>query len=135
LRKLFLLIFLSTFAFSSDKVLAIKIYLSIAKELSSKSEPKFYLHGNIKHLSENLDIRRVENCEESDIIILHSMEELSSKCSDKLIFTNYYKTYISNEEIVGAFFWQKGRPNIVFRREVLQDKKIILSASFNKYIE
>lgn len=97
--------------------------------------PKFYLHGDIEHLSKNMEVNRVKNCEEADIVILHSVDALSSKCMDKLIFTNYYKTYINNEGIVGAFFWQKGRPNIVFRREVLKDKEIILSASFNKYIE
>jgi len=135
LRILFLCIFFSITIFASDKILANKIYLSIAKELSNKSTPTFYLQGDIEHLSENLDISRVQNCEEADIIILHTIDNLSSKCVDKLVFTDYYKTYVNNEGIVGAFFWQKGRPNIVFRQAVLRDKEITLSASFNKYIE
>lgn len=135
MRKLLLVLFFSISAFSSDKVLAIKIYLSIAHELTHENAPKFYLHGNIEHLSKNKDIITVETCEEADIVILHSVDDLSSSCAKKIVFTDYYKTYLNNEDVVGAFFWQKGRPNIVFRREVLEEKSIILSSTFNKYIE
>lgn len=135
LKKLFFLFLLSTSVFSSDKGLAIKIYLSIAHELTHESVPKFYLQGEIEHLSHNEEINKVSSCEEADIVILHSIDNLSSSCVDKLVFTDYYKTYLDNEGIVGAFFWQKGRPNIVFREEVLKDKNITLSPSFRKYIE
>jgi len=136
LRRILLwMILFESLLLASDKSLATNIYLSIAKELSQQSDPKFYLHGSIKYLHQNSEIGLSLTCEQADIIILNTLSRLPDNCKNKLIFTNNYKTYRNHEDIVGAFFWQKGRPNIVFRQKVLHKKNILLNASFRKYIE
>jgi len=134
LIKLLLVIFLNINLFANDKAVAKKIYISIAKSLSSIDEPSFYLHGNIKYLSTN-NIKKVKKCSKADLVIVNNLDNLPLDCMDKLIFTTNYKTFMLNENIIGAFFWQKGRPNIVFRKSVLDKKGIYLDASFQKYIE
>lgn len=52
-----------------------------------------------------------------------------------IVFTTEYKLLKKDDRIVGAFFWQKGRPNLLFLRNRLQENKLTLSKEFNKYIE
>jgi len=119
----------------SDESLATKIYISIAKELSGVSVPTFYLHGEIKFLHNNRAIKTTKTCEKADIIIINKKLDLPAGCEEKAIFSTHYRTYLKNENIVGSFFWQKGRPNIIFRRAYLEENKIRLSQSFQKYID
>ena len=132
---LFLMILFESLLLASDEDIATKIYISIAKELSHKTHPTFYLHGTIKHLNKNKKIPTSLTCEQADIIVLNTLEKLPKNCKEKLLFTNSYNVYAQDENIIGAFFWQKGRPNIIFNKNVLERKNIILSPSFNKYVE
>lgn len=135
LRKLLLLLVLGFTLYASDSTLATKIYLSIAKEIAGKNVPTFYLHGNIKYLNKNKEIKALKACAKADIVILNELSGLPEECQGKLLFTTHYSTYIENKNILGAFFWQKGRPNIIFRRSLLEKNKVVLSSSFNKFIE
>ena len=135
MKKLLLSIFISMTLFASDTKLATKIYLSIAKACTDKSDPKFYLHGDVKELRDNKAISRVNSCEEADIVILSTMKRFPAECKKKLLFTTHYRTFSQNPEIIGAFFWQKGRPNIIFHRESLEKHHILLDSSYDKYME
>ena len=135
MRKLLLTLLIGFSLFASDTELAIKIYLSIARACTGKSEPKFYLHGDVKTLQGTKDITAVYTCEEADIVILSTMEQLPEACQNKLLFTSRYKIFSKTPEVIGAFFWQKGRPNIIFRRESLEKHHITLDSTFDKYIE
>lgn len=55
--------------------------------------------------------------------------------ANAIVFTTEYKLLKKEERIIGAFFWQKGRPNLLFLRNRLQEKKLTLGKEFNKYIE
>jgi hypothetical protein len=57
------------------------------------------------------------------------------QCSNKPIFTNNYRLFKNFPQIIGAFFWQKGRPNIIFDAERLKEQNIVLDPSYDKYIE
>jgi len=134
--KIILLVFLliST-VYSSDKELATKIYLSIAQEFSGKESPVFYLYKDIKYLDKNANIKITKDCKSADIVVINTLKSLSPECSKKVIFTTKYRLYSENENIIGAFFWQKGRPTVIFNRELLKQHNIVLSKSFQKYIE
>ena len=135
MRKLFLILVLGFTLFASDETLATKIYLSIAKEVVYTGTPTFYLHGKIKYLHKNKEIKTTQICQEADIVVLNDLSGLPKSCQGKLLFTTRYRTYVENKSIIGAFFWQKGRPNIIFRRSLLEENHILLSSSFNKFIE
>lgn len=119
--------------FASDKDIATKIYLSLAMDISEKKDPKFYLHGHIKYLENNSGIHTTKNCHEADIIILNTLKQLPKECQNKLLFTTRYRTYLKHKNILGAFFWQKGRPNIVLRKSSIEKNSIHLETSLSKY--
>lgn len=55
--------------------------------------------------------------------------------SNAVIISTEYSLLAKDPRIVGAFFWQKGRPNILFIRERMQNANIVLGHEFDKYIE
>lgn len=59
-------------------------------------------------------------------------EDLSS---DAVIITTEYSLLAKDPRILGAFFWQKGRPNLLFLRERMQKSNVRLDREFDKYIE
>ena len=79
-------------------------------------------------------IKEVKVCEKSDIILTRN--ELIPKCSEKvLVFATNYLAFSKLPNAIGAFFYQKGRPNIIFRKENLKKHNIILPDDLKKYIE
>lgn len=93
-----------------------------------------------------------ENTEHAQIIRNSSRMEFSSTPSrayfilvskkipenlheDTIIFTTEYDLLAKDQRVVGAFFWQKGRPNLLFLRDRLQSSNLKLGREFDKYIE
>jgi hypothetical protein len=120
---------------ANDRELAIKIYNSIAFECTKKADPKIYLHGDLSTLYETNKINRTYTCSDADFVIVSTLDLLPSSCEGKLVFTNKYRLFMKKPRIIGAFFWQKGRPNIIFAKERLERENITLSTDFQKYIE
>ncbi len=55
--------------------------------------------------------------------------------SNAILISTEYSLLAKEPRIVGAFFWQKGRPNILFIRERMEKANIVLGHEFDKYIE
>jgi len=135
IKILFFITFIYSIVLASDIKLASSIFNAIAIDLTKKDKPKVYLHENIKSIQQypkNLDI--VKNCKIADIVILSTIKDIPSLCKDKILFGTRY-THLKDKRVIGAFFWQKGRPNILFYRDRLEKRYIKLDASFDKYIE
>jgi hypothetical protein len=135
LKIVILILFLARQLLASDTDLAIKIYNSIALECTQKKEPKIYLHGELESLYDTDVFNRTYECADADFVITDTLKMLPQSCDGKIIFTNKYRLFMQEERILGAFFWQKGRPNIIFDKKRLERDNITLSPSFNKYIE
>ncbi len=81
-------------------------------------------------------IRLVQNPQKADILFISKQDSFSKISFKKIIFVNSYtllKRY--QKGVIGGFFWQKGRPNIVFLRKPLQLHHITLPPDLQKYIE
>ena len=107
----------------------------LAKEITKKTSPKIYLHlGNdsIQQNPGNLNI--VTECSNADLVILSTTKKIPQECSNKILFGTRY-SHLKNPNVIGSFFWQKGRPNILFYEKRLKRHNIKLSPSFDKYIE
>ncbi|MEA2111948.1 MAG: hypothetical protein U9P71_07875 [Campylobacterota bacterium] len=135
MKKLLITLIVSVVLLANDTQLAIKIYNSIAHECTKKVEAKIYLHGDLDILYNNKSINRTYDCADADFVITSTLLGLPSECNSKIIFSNKYRLFKQSNRVVGAFFWQKGRPNIIFDRERLQKSGIELSDNFQKYIE
>lgn len=136
MRNLILtLIFLTSSLYSSNIDIEIKIINKISTALTNKE--LIFVHTDSKeHLNlifKSKKLRYASTCEEANLIITNNKE--FKKCKDKtLIFTTDYLSYKSLPDAVGALFYQKGRPTIVFRKTILDKYKISLPEEFKKFI-
>ena len=78
-----------------------------------------------------------DDCIEADILFVDTLDNLPKQCIEEhKIFVTRYRDFIFNKnKIIGAFFWQKGRPTIIFNRKKLNDFGVVLPKKYNKYIE
>ena len=77
----------------------------------------------------------VDGCMEADIVILEKKENLPKECLSRNIFVLSYKLLIDIPESFGAFFWKKGRPNIVFIESRVRENTLELSEELMPYME
>ncbi len=75
------------------------------------------------------------SCEASSIIFADNMEQISKNHKARFIFATTYYFYAHTPDAIGAFFWQKGRPTIIFRKKILEKLNVKLPALFDRYIE
>ncbi len=91
--------------------------------------------ADLKLVDDDTYFELVQNCNQSDIILIKKNNK-HEDCSGKpLVFATSYVGIKNYPESVGAFFYQKGRPNIIFNKKVLDKRDIKISQKFNKYIE
>lgn len=85
-------------------------------------------------IKQSTKISRVESSSNADLIIVtkNIPQNLSDNC---VIITTEYALLKKDERIIGAFFWQKGRPNLLFLRPRMQKANVNLGHEFDKYIE
>ncbi len=133
--KIILTLLLITTLYASDDKKASGILNLIAKDITEKPYPNVYLHthnSSLKLYPGNIKI--VKDCKEADLVILSTINEIPKECLVKLLFGTRY-SHLKNQNVIGAFFWQKGRPNILFYQKRLNRNFIKLDSSFDKYIE
>jgi len=75
-------------------------------------------------------LRVVKSCENATIAYI-SLER--NACKKKPIFTDNYKTFKNSKNAIGAFYWSKGRPNIIFLQSRLKHFGLTLPQELKKY--
>lgn len=147
-KLLFALTLLFTFAqaqytflvkkYTKEIELEAKIIANIAKNLS-KEKSKIFI-PKIKeqnHIIYSKFLNIVNTCEEAEIVyVKDSIDKLSScKKQNKIYFTNNYRLLLSQPKFIGAFFWSKSRPNIVFIKSRLKENNIIVPKNYEQFVE
>ena len=133
--KIFFIFFLISTIYAGDLKLASSIFEKITIAITHDKKSKIYVCSHIDAIdkySEHFNI--VDNCENADIVLISSTKDIPITCKDKVLFGTKYK-HLKNKNVIGAFFWQKGRPNILFYKSRLDKNHIKLETSFNKYVE
>ena len=77
----------------------------------------------------------VSDFEEADLIIIKNNFASLDKYKNKHIFVLDYNLLSKIPNSFGAFFWKKGRPNIVFIKSRLDEQKLQLASELEPYIE
>jgi len=135
--KIFILLTLITsFLFSSERAIETKIYkLIIHSIFPQKKEIRIWTNDQKKNNAlKNISwIKIVKKPQNADLLILLDPIQLPTKA---LIFTSSYRALKHyNKNAIGGFYWQKGRPNILFLETNLDKHNITLPDSMNEYIE
>ncbi len=87
---------------------------------------------NLKKLIENLgEIGLVDNCNDATYV-LASLPK-NKKCKKPEIVFDYHN-YKVNKNAIGAFFWQKGRPTILFSQKRLKKFNIKIRGEVAKFV-
>lgn len=134
LKKLLLILLLSIVSSASDIQIEKKIYETFFAALSKKVKPSVYIDVHIPSLELDTDkFSLVSSCQKADIVIV-TKKTIDAGCEKKIIFGTRYR-HLKKVYVLGAFFWQKGRPNIVFKRQQLDSKKIKLPHALQEFIE
>lgn len=69
----------------------------------------------------------------ADIVLVDAKHEIPKE-GNYVIFTTDPSVFKRNENAVGAFYWEHGRPKIIFLQSRLKAKGITLSDAFQRYI-
>ncbi len=77
----------------------------------------------------------VQDCKMADLIILGNNNNQNYSNKDKPIIVLDYNLLKRYPEAIGAFYWQKGRPNIVMIAPRIKKIGIKLPFEFKRYVE
>jgi hypothetical protein len=136
LKKFFIFLLFVPLLFSSDLKTEQRIYdLIIHALLPQKQEIKVWSDTKEKEelLAPMKNVKIVSTPEKADFLLL-SREYTPSVQGIKFV-TNIQLLESAQESVVGGFFWQKGRPNILFLRKNLQKHHIKLPKAMQEYVE
>ncbi|HIE34887.1 MAG TPA: hypothetical protein EYP79_01650 [Campylobacterales bacterium] len=132
LKALFLTLIaiLNIFAYEIENRIYKEILLSLYNE---KKEIKVWSNNKNLIKIEPKRIILVKDPKEADILILNKYENINI---EKPIFVTKYHLLKRYKKIaIGGFYWQKGRPNIVFLKSNLKKFNINLPKQFHIFVE
>lgn len=120
---------------NSSHIKEIKIHDILVKSIFSTTNN--YVYTNSKDLENHIKVNslymNISTQEFADYIILCSQEELLNEKA--IVLVTSYALLKNNKRAIGAFYWKKGRPTIIFIRQRLKEQNIVLPSSMEKYYE
>ena len=135
MTKIFLISILITTIYANDVKLAASIFNEIVSSITHKKNAVVFLHDKIQSVSKYPGkLHVIKDCSRADVVLLSTVKDIPKECDSKILFGTRY-SHLKNKNVIGAFFWQKGRPNILFYKDRLKKHNIKLDKSFDKYIE
>ena len=117
-----------------------QIILNIAHLATDKNIVKIYVDDPsfLDIFKNEKDIKRVKDCFKADIIITKDSKNIQKECQKKgiNIISTIYQDYKQNKNIdFGAFFWQKGRPNMLINSKIIKERNMSVPTSYYKYLD
>jgi hypothetical protein len=128
-------LFIVAILYSDDLQVESSIFKKVIGAMVKTEEPKVFIYKeneSLQRYSNGLEL--VYSCLSADVVVVSTLNDIPAECFEKIIFGTRY-SHLKDKRVVGAFFWQKGRPNILFYKDRLDKKHIKLDSSFDKYIE
>ena len=118
------------------------IYENIFRALSPKRIIRVYTDNQAyREILSTSKYIRVSALKEADIVLsttekslVRSLEKVKSMKQKPIFFVTNFSFLKFSEEIVGAFYWKKGRSQLIFIKKRVQAKKITLPTQHHKYI-
>ncbi len=139
---LFILFYGHLYALDRDSTL--KIYHKLFFSLSPKAEISVYVNDNEYRqvFLTSKRLRLVSDPKEADIVLITNARTLdkvftqnqTSEIGKKpILFVTDYHLLDRSEEIVGAFYWRKGRSQLLFVKNRLDKYNITLPDEYQKF--
>jgi hypothetical protein len=127
------LFILNLFA-NADKI-EIQIYEKIVSNFDKNNKIKVYSNNKniidkIRKYSHKFIISDKKNAK---IYILSS--KIDNFPKDKIVIVTSYDLLKEIKNSLAAFYWKKGRPNILFIKDRIKRKNLFLNPKYDKYVE
>lgn len=122
------------YIFSFDIGTASKIYDKLFYAIFKKENIKVYVNDNEykKMILSSEYLKLTDRIEDSEIVIITKKEEIK-EIKDKIAF-GIEKDFLEiDANIIGAFYWNKGVPEIIFIKKKLEKNNLQLLEGFEKY--
>ena len=135
LKILSILLILGSMLNASEEEYATKIIKNLV-DVIDKSNTSVWVVSDDSDVRGSLkELNMAKTCKEAKVLILLSETNMPKYCLSKPILVLDYDLLEKHSNAVAAFFWQKGRPNIVFLKKRLQHFSISLPPTYEKYVE
>lgn len=135
IKYIVLLVTLSITLFASNLSLEAKIITTILDNITLKEQKTIYADDAklLALLQESYPTTTKR--EDATIFIINDKKDLPKNLKDKKIFVLNYQLLSQIPQSFGAFFFKKGRANIVLLRPQLKKEKITISKQLEPYVE
>ena len=91
--------------------------------------------AHYKQIFENMtQTTLVDSCEEADFVVLNDETINDPMCKERPAFVTKYQLLDEYDNAVGALFWTKGRPQLLFVLSRLNSYSVTLPDTFGHYI-
>lgn len=132
--------------FALDKDSTLKVYHGIFSALSSK--PSIVVYTNDKEYKEIFQTSKrifISNeVEKADIVLITNEATLKSvlkrikvnrgNSKTPILFVTNYHFLEKSDDIIGAFYWRKGRSQLLFIKKRLNQQFITLPEEYQKFM-
>lgn len=145
-KFLFLSILTISHIFGAEKQSTLNIYISIFSALAPVSPVVVYTDDkNLKMIFKDSEkIQLADSLDYADIALVTGMHSLKSilsslgkqkdNSSKPLVIVTDFRFLKYSERIAGAFYWRKGRSQLVFIEKRLRQFNIALPKEYHKYL-
>jgi len=131
MKKFIILIYLSITVFANNKQYELKLYEKVLGSLFEQKRINVYVDDTLKEIlmkSENFII--VNKCSDALVQVGDNFE---LKCENLPYFATSYKTFKNETDVIGAFYWRKGRPQLKLKTKVIDKFNLKLPKTLEKY--
>ena len=130
MKAIYIIIVFTSYLFANSY--EIKLYETIFTKLFNKPVIYLFVDKNKKEFKNSKVLKIVNNCKKADLVLLYDINNL--KCKNKPLFVTSYIDFISSNAI-GAFYWRKGRPQLILNKKIIESYNLHLDKSLLKYLE
>lgn len=140
MKTVSILFFLTIALFASDNkdIMRAQILEKIISNISINETVTVWSDNKelLAELKKSTHIITSNDCAKATVIILENKEKIhDDACKNKPVFVLEYNLLKELPKSFGAFFWKKGRPNIVIIEPRIASQNISVSKELMVYVE
>ena len=133
MKKILIIIFILNSIVHANTQYELILYERIVPSVFGKNS-KIFVEKNSMELFLNSDkLILVNDCKVADVLIGKNFTDLPKECEGKPVFSTSYRSFVGEHNSIGAFYWKRYKPTIIFRNSTLNRFSLALPKSLQRY--
>ena len=133
MKKILIIIFMLTSLSYADAQYELILYEKIVPNIFGKKSKIFVDKSNTQLFLNSNKLILVYDCKQADVLIGKNFTDLPKECEGKPIFSTNHRSFENNNNAIGAFYWKRYKPTIIFRNSTLNRFNLVLPKSLQRY--